>query len=91
MHMVKMVVVKIVHMAVMANRGVSAVWAALMGVVGMALLGAGDHDTLSSISNFNRDCPLPLFCSVLYRALHHAERSGQHQGRLVLTGQRKLR
>src|SRR6476661_6779625 len=63
MHMVKMAIVKIVHMAVMANRGVSAVWAVLMGVVGMVLLGAGGHDTLSSISNFNRDCPLPLFCS----------------------------
>jgi hypothetical protein len=31
MHMVKMAVVKIVDMPVMANRGVSAVWAMLMG------------------------------------------------------------
>jgi len=56
MHMMKMAVVKIVHMAVIAYRCVSAVWAVLMGVVGMVLLGAGGHDTVSSIiSNFNRD------------------------------------
>jgi hypothetical protein len=54
MHMVKMAVVKMVHMAIMANRRVSAVWAVLMGVVGMVLLGAGGHYTVSSISNFNR-------------------------------------
>jgi hypothetical protein len=54
MHVVKMAVVKIVHMAIMANRGVSAVWAVLMGVVGMVLLGAGGHDTVSFISNLNR-------------------------------------
>jgi len=57
-------------MAIMANCGVSAVWAVLMGVVGMVLLGAGGHDTLSSVSNFNRDCLSLLFCSVFNRALH---------------------
>jgi hypothetical protein len=54
MHMVEMAVVKIVHMAVMANRRVPTVRAMLMGVVGMVLLGAGGHYTVSSISNFNR-------------------------------------
>jgi hypothetical protein len=44
MHMVKMAVVKIVHMAVMANGGVSAVRAMLVGMVGVVLLGAGGHD-----------------------------------------------
>ena len=73
MNVVEMAVVKIVHMAVVAYRRMSAVGAVLMGVVGMMLLGAGGHDTLSSISNFNRDCPLPLFCSVLYRALHQSQ------------------
>jgi hypothetical protein len=43
-HMVEMAVVKIIHMAVMANRGVPAFRAVLMGVVGMMLLGAGRHD-----------------------------------------------
>jgi hypothetical protein len=42
-HMVKMAVVKIIHMAVMANRGVSAFQAMLMGMIGMMLLGAGRH------------------------------------------------
>ena len=44
MHTVDMAVVKIVHMAVMANRGVPTVRAMLMGVVGMVLLGTGGHD-----------------------------------------------
>ena len=44
MHMVEMAVVKIVHMAVMANRRVPTVRAMLMGVVGMVLLGASGHD-----------------------------------------------
>jgi hypothetical protein len=43
-HMVKMAVMKIVHMAIMANRGVSAVRAMLVGMVGVVLLGAGGHD-----------------------------------------------
>jgi hypothetical protein len=43
-HVVEMAVVKIIHMAVMANRSVSAVRAMLVGVVGMMLLGAGRHD-----------------------------------------------
>ena len=40
MHMVKMAVVKIVDMAIMANRGVSAVGTVLMGMVGVMLLDA---------------------------------------------------
>src|SRR5260370_27407201 len=38
-HVVEMAVVKIIHMAVMANRGVPAVRAMLVGVIGMMLLG----------------------------------------------------
>src|SRR5882757_4108773 len=44
MHVVEMAVVKVVHMAIMANRSVPAVRAMLMGVIGMMLLGAGRHD-----------------------------------------------
>jgi hypothetical protein len=51
MRMVEMAVVKIVHVAVMANRGVPAVRAMLMGVVGMMLLGASGHDFPSFIYN----------------------------------------
>jgi hypothetical protein len=53
MHMMKMAVVKIIDMAIMANRGVSAVWSVLMGVVGMVLLGTGGHDTSSFIFQFS--------------------------------------
>ncbi len=42
-HMVKMTIVKIVHMAVMANRGVSAIRAMAMSVVLMVFLGASGH------------------------------------------------
>jgi hypothetical protein len=42
-HMVEMAVVKIIHMAVMANRGVSAFRAMVMSVVGMVFLGACGH------------------------------------------------
>jgi hypothetical protein len=49
-HMVKMAIVKIIHMAVMANRGVPAFRAMLMSVIGMMLLGAGcHHRVLSSL------------------------------------------
>jgi HAD superfamily hydrolase (TIGR01509 family) len=52
-HMMKMAVVKIIHMAVMANRGVPAFQAMLMSVIGM-LLGAGCHDcVLSSFRNLS--------------------------------------
>jgi hypothetical protein len=47
-HMVEMAVVKIIHMAVMANRGVPAFQAMLMSVIGMMLLGAGRHDCVLS-------------------------------------------
>jgi len=50
-HVVEMAVMKIVNMAVMANRRVPAVRAMLVGMVGMVLLGAGDHEI-----------PLPLVC-----------------------------
>jgi hypothetical protein len=42
-HMVEMAVVKIIHMAIMANRGVSAFRAMVMSVVGMVFLGACGH------------------------------------------------
>jgi hypothetical protein len=51
MHMVQVAVVKIVDMAIMAYRGMSAVWSVLVGMVGMVLLGAGGHDTRSSTFN----------------------------------------
>jgi hypothetical protein len=42
-HVVEMAVVKIIHMAVMANRGVPAVRAMIMSVVGVMFLGACSH------------------------------------------------
>ena len=42
-HMVKMTIVKIVHMTVMANRSVSAFRAMAMSVVGMVFLSASGH------------------------------------------------
>jgi len=45
-HMVEMTIVKIVHMAVMANRGVSAILAMAMRVVLMVFLGASSHRLL---------------------------------------------
>jgi hypothetical protein len=42
-HMVEMAVVKIIHMAVMADRGVPAFRAVVMRVVGMVFLGACGH------------------------------------------------
>ena len=42
-HMMEMAVVKIIHMAVMANRGVPAIRAVLMSVVGMVFLGTCGH------------------------------------------------
>jgi hypothetical protein len=42
-HMVEMTIVKIVHMPVMANRGVSAIRAMQMSVVRMVFLGASGH------------------------------------------------
>jgi len=42
-HMVEMTVVKIIHMAVMANRGVPAFRAMAMSVVGMVFLGGCGH------------------------------------------------
>ena len=43
MHVVEMAVVKVVHMAIMANRSVPAVRAMPVGMIGMMLLGAGRH------------------------------------------------
>ena len=43
MHMVQMAAVKIIDMALVANRGVSAIGAMLMGVVGVVLLRACGH------------------------------------------------
>jgi hypothetical protein len=49
MHMVEVAVVKIVDMAIMADRGMSTVWAVLMGMVGMMLFGTSGHDFSSMI------------------------------------------
>jgi hypothetical protein len=51
MHMVEVAVVKIVHMAVVANRGMPAVWAMLMGVAGMVFLATSGHDFPSFLYN----------------------------------------
>src|ERR1700738_2523614 len=48
MHVVEMAVVKVVHMAIMANRSVPAVRAMPVGMIGMMLLGAGRHDRVLS-------------------------------------------
>jgi hypothetical protein len=42
-HMVQMTIVKVVHMPLMANRGVSAIRAVAMGVVRMVFLSASGH------------------------------------------------
>jgi hypothetical protein len=53
-HMVKMAVVKIIYVAIMANRGVPAFQAMLMSVIGMMFLGADRHDcVLSSFRNLS--------------------------------------
>ena len=54
MHMVEVAVVKIVDMAIMADRGMSTVWAVLMGMVGMMLFGASGHDFSPQRSNETR-------------------------------------
>jgi hypothetical protein len=48
-HVMQMTVVKIVHMTVMPDRGVAAVRAMLMGVIGVVLLVAGSHDVTPSL------------------------------------------
>ena len=45
-HMVQMTIVKVVHMPLMANRGVSAILAMAMRVVLMVFLGASSHRLL---------------------------------------------
>jgi len=42
-HMVQMAVVKIIHVAIVANRGVPAIRTMLVSVVGMMFLGACGH------------------------------------------------
>jgi hypothetical protein len=49
MHMVEVAVVKIVDMPIMVDRGMSTVWAVLMGMVGMMLFGTNAHDFSSMI------------------------------------------
>jgi hypothetical protein len=71
-HMVEMPIVKIVHMAVMANRGVPAVRAMLMGVVGMVLLGAGGHDLSFFHLQSDRVHRSHFFCSAFHRRPHHS-------------------
>jgi hypothetical protein len=64
MHMVKMAVVKIIHVAVMANRGVPAFRTMLMRVIGMMLLGAGRHDHILSSSESCRDRWSLFLCKI---------------------------
>jgi hypothetical protein len=56
-HMVEMTIVKIVHMPVMANRGVSAIRAMAMGVVLMVLFGASGHRHAPYCAWFVLDAP----------------------------------
>lgn len=55
-HMVEVTVVKIVHMAIVQDRGVAAVWTVLMGVVEMMFFGAS-HDCLSADPNLSHQNP----------------------------------
>jgi hypothetical protein len=48
-HVVEMAIVQIVDVAVMANRGVPAIRAMLMRVVGVVFLGASGHQQCSSL------------------------------------------
>jgi hypothetical protein len=48
-HVMQMAIVKVVHMTVMPDRGVAAVRAMLMGVIGVVFLVAG-HDVTPSLS-----------------------------------------
>jgi hypothetical protein len=56
-HMVEVTVVKIVHMAIVQDRGVAAVWTVLMGVVEMMFFGAS-HDYLSADPNLSPPKPI---------------------------------
>jgi hypothetical protein len=55
MHVMKMAIVKIVHMAFMPDRSMTAVRAVLMGVVGVMLLVAGHDRRLRYYVRFNLD------------------------------------
>jgi hypothetical protein len=57
--MVLMAIVKVVHMAVVPNRGVPTVWAMPMGVVGMVLLSASGHDFSLSQPRFGNSTRFP--------------------------------
>ena len=76
MHIMQMAVVKIIQMSIVANRGVSAIWAMLVGMVGMVLFGAGGHDARTFIFTFNQGLFGWLFRSVLNRALHQSQDVG---------------
>jgi len=70
-HVMKMTIVKIVHMAFMLDRSVSAVWAMLMGMIGMVLLGAG-HD-LSFLRRGLSGPSVIAFRGMFDRALHQLQ------------------
>src|ERR1700730_11771479 len=57
--MVQMAIVKVVHMAVVPNRGVPAVWAMPMGGVGMVVLSASGHDFSLSQPRFGNSTRCP--------------------------------
>jgi hypothetical protein len=56
-HVVEMAIMKVIHMAVMANRSVSAILTVLMSVVGVLFLGACSHCLLLASAGAN-DVPL---------------------------------
>lgn len=55
MHMVEMAIVKIIHVAVMPNRGVPAIQAMLMRVVGVVFLGTCGHVNIPCASSLPID------------------------------------
>jgi hypothetical protein len=82
-HMVKMAIVKIVHMAVMANRDVPAFRAMLMSVVGMMLLGAGRHDRVLSSLETCRDHWSQSRCSLAAKYGEHHNPIQRLQGVVI--------
>jgi hypothetical protein len=57
-HMVEMAIVKIIHMAFMPNRGVPAIRAVPMRVVGVVLFGTCGHASISFARARSRSMPV---------------------------------
>ena len=71
MHMMEMAIVKIVHIALMANRSVPAVRAMRVGVIGMMLFVAGRHDLCPLLVQI----PVGTFGHRFCTALGHLKRA----------------